>query len=76
MAPADDPDALFAATNEVLTALRRLTRLSERLLESATGEPLTPEQARQARSETETTREGIEQIDAMLTLRRQRLRPM
>jgi hypothetical protein len=78
MAPADDPevDALLAATSELLTAFRRLTRLSERLLGSATGERLTPEQALQARREIETTREGIEEIDAMLTLRRQRLLPM
>jgi hypothetical protein len=68
--------ALIAATSELLEALLRLTRLSERLLESATRTSFTPEQALQARREIESTREGIEQIDAMLTLRRQRLRLM
>ena len=74
-----DPEvaALLDAIGELLDAVRRLTRLSERLLESATaGAPLTPEHARQVRTEIETTRGGVEEIQAMLTLPRQRLRPM
>jgi hypothetical protein len=55
MAADNDPevDAVLDATGELLEALRRLTRLSQRLLESATRTPLTPEQALQARREIE-----------------------
>lgn len=74
----DGPEvvALLDATSELPEALRRLTILAERLLASATGESLTAEQPEQARRERDVACDGIERLDAMLTLRRQRLRPM
>jgi hypothetical protein len=56
--------------------LSRLLTFPDRLLVIATEQPLTSEQALDARRELETTREGIERLNAILTLRRQDLRPM
>jgi hypothetical protein len=53
--------------------MRRLALLTERLAARAS---LSPDEARDAHHEIETTRQGIERLDAMLTLRRQDLRPM
>jgi hypothetical protein len=46
---------------------------SARLLSRVT---LTADEERDARRELDTTRKAIEQLDAMLTRRRQRMRPM
>lgn len=71
----DDPEvtALLEANAAPVEALRRLTRLAELLLSRAT---LTEAEAQDARHELETTRASIEQLETMLTLRRQRMRPM
>jgi hypothetical protein len=74
----DDPEllALLDSYAELLEALRRLTTLSERLLERAEGrKPLTSQEAADARRELEITR-SIERLEAMLTMRRQKLRVM
>jgi hypothetical protein len=54
---------LLDATSELLEGLRRMTTLAERLMERATGEPLTEQEARDARRELDTTRAGIKWFD-------------
>jgi hypothetical protein len=73
--PADDPEvaALVDTCHALLEGMRRLALLTERLAARAS---LSPDDAREARQEIKTTRQSIEQIDAMLMLRRQDLRPM
>ena len=72
---ADDPEVveLLQACVALLEALRRMTDLSERVLQRAV---LTQAESDDARQEIATTRAGIEQLDAMLTLRRQKFRAM
>jgi hypothetical protein len=72
---AQDPEvaALLDTCRALLEGLRRLALLTERLAARAS---LSPDEARDARQKIETTRQDIEQIDTMLTLRRQDLRPM
>jgi hypothetical protein len=73
-----DPEAtaLLDAADAVLEALRRSLMRSERLLKRASHGPLlTPEEERDVRLEIDATREAVAQLDAMLTLRRQHLRP-
>jgi hypothetical protein len=67
----DDPEVteLLDTSRELIEAIRRLLLLSGRLLSRAT---LTSDEAKDAKPET---RELLEQLDAMLTLRRQQLRP-
>jgi hypothetical protein len=65
--------ALLDALSELLEAMRRLALLTERLAARAS---LSTDAVGQVRYEIETTRNGVEKIDAMLTLRRQNLRPM
>jgi hypothetical protein len=75
----DDPElvSLLNRYTELLEAMRRLATLAEKLLERAsTTTPLTSEEAAQARHEIDVALDGIERIDAMLTLRRQQLRPI
>jgi hypothetical protein len=69
-----DPEtnALVDACTGLLEAIR-MTLLTERLAARAS---LSSDEARDVRQEIETTHAVIEQIDAMLTLRRQPLRPM
>jgi hypothetical protein len=73
---ADAPEVPRAARRDDRTprgtAPARLAH-AERLAARAS---LSADEARDARQEIETTRQGIEQMDAMLTLRRQDLRPM
>jgi hypothetical protein len=68
---ADDSEtaALLDACTELREALRRMTLLTERLAARAS---LSSDGARDVRQEIETARDSIEQMDAMLTLRRQR----
>jgi hypothetical protein len=76
---ADDPElvSLLNGYTELVEAMRRLATLAEVLLHRAsTATPLTSEEAAQARHQIDVARDGIEHIDAMLTLRRQQLRPM
>jgi hypothetical protein len=68
---------LLDAAEALLETLRRSLTQSERLLErAATGKPLTPQETRDVRAEIDGTRAGIEQLEAMLTLRRQQMRRM
>jgi hypothetical protein len=75
----DDPELTewLASYRELLDAMRRLTALTERLLQrGAHGPLLSAEEAQDAHRDLEATRTAVEQLDAMLTLRRQQLRPM
>ena len=74
-AMADDPEltAMLDALSELLEAMRRLSLLAERLAARAS---LNPDETRDVQHEIETTRNGVDKIDAMLTLRRQHLRPI
>jgi hypothetical protein len=67
--------ALLDTVKELLNGMRRLSDLSDRLITRA-GDRLTRDEAQDARRELETSRAGIEKLEAMLLLRRQRLRPM
>jgi hypothetical protein len=73
--PADHPEvaALLDTCHALLDGKRRLALLTERLAARASR---SADKARDAHQEIETTRRGIERLDAMLTLRRQDLRPM
>ena len=74
-----DPEvaSLLDTTSHLLQALRRLHTLTERLLDAATSsQPLTAENVTSARVELDAARMGIDEIEAMLALRRQTLRPM
>jgi hypothetical protein len=75
MAAADDPEvsSLLAALSELLEARRRAALLAERLAARAS---LTADEARDVRHEIQTVRDGAERMDAMITMRRQNLRPM
>jgi hypothetical protein len=59
--------------SELLEVLRRLALLTERLGARAS---LSPEEARHVRREIDTTRDGIDRTETMLTLRGQQLRLM
>ena len=62
---------------QLLEAMRRLLTLAERVLERGEqGQPLSAREAADAHEEIATTSAGIEQLDAMLTVRRQGLRVM
>jgi hypothetical protein len=67
--------ALLDTITELLDGMRRLRDLADRLMVRAT-DRLTAEELRDARRELEVTQAGIEKLEAMLLLRRQRLRPM
>jgi hypothetical protein len=71
----DDPELAqwLESYRELLDAMRRLTTLIERLAARAS---LSADEARDVRHELETTRTPVEHLDAVLTLRKQRLRPM
>jgi hypothetical protein len=73
--PTDDPEvlALLDVQEALLEAMRRLLVLTERLLSRAS---LTDSEARDARHELDVTHESLKQLEAMLTLRRQHMRPM
>jgi hypothetical protein len=76
---ADDPKvvSLLNGYTELLEAMRRLATLADVLLQRAsTATPLTSKEAAGARCEIDVAREGVERIDATLTLRRYQLRPM
>jgi hypothetical protein len=58
------------------SALRPASAAAALIIARAARASLSADEARDARREIETTRQSIEQIDAMLMLRRQDLRPM
>lgn len=72
---ADDPELadLLVSYAELLEAMRWLATLTERL---AARVELTAPESQDVTAELEATRALIDQLDAMLTLRRQYLRPM
>ena len=65
--------ALLDTLCELIEALRRSALLAERLVARAS---LTTDEARDVRHEIQTVRDFAERMEAMITLRRQNLRPM
>jgi hypothetical protein len=75
----DDPEtvALLNGYRELLEAMRRLTTLTEVVLDRAfSGGALTHAEAAHARHEIGVARDGLERIEVMITLRRQQVRLM
>ena len=66
---------LLAAIAALLETIRRLSGLTDSVLTKCEARPLTPTELSDARHELETARVAVEKLEAMVTLRRQGLRP-
>jgi hypothetical protein len=71
----DDPEVreLLLTIEQLLDAMRRLAELTERL---AARSSLNLDERRHVTAEIDDTLNSVDQLQAMLTLRRQRFRPM